>query len=191
MTKASTCQEKWFCGRMMFVDVSILSKNSIKIKGKSSSFVVDPVVEIQKVSADAVVFLKYTEDELGVSRVTDFRAIIKGFGEYEVGGVRILVTQSDGNLIYSLSIDGISILLARTSGLAKIQEAGEYNILVLNADSDFKDPMITSFSPSVVILYGEKAEGAIAGLGKKASTSQKFSVSADKLPLEMEVIQLS
>ncbi len=175
---------------MIFVDVSILSKNSIKIKGKSASFVIDPVEEIQKIAADAVVFLKYNENESGASRVTDFRAILKGFGEYEVGGVRILATQSDENLLYALSIDGISIFLARTSGLAKIQEVGEYNILVLNVDSDFKDPMVTSFSPKIVILYGEKASDAAKMLGKEASKSQKFSISVDKLPLEMEVIIL-
>ncbi len=190
MTKKSPCQEKWFCDRMMFVDVSVLSKNSIKIRGKNSSFAIDPEVKIQKVSADAVFFLKETGDESGVSRVTDFRVIIKGCGEYEVGGVRILITKSDGNFLYSLSVDGISILLARTSGLSKIQEAGEYNILVLNVDSDFKDPMVTSFSPSAVVLYGEKAADAVAGLGKTASKSQKFSVSSDKLPLEMQVVLL-
>ncbi len=190
MTKKSPCQEKWFCDRMMFVDVSLLDKNSIKIRGKNSSFVIDPVVKIQKVAADAVVFLKDTGDESGVSRVTDFRVIINGCGEYEVGGIRILVTKSDGNLLYSLNVDGISILLSRASGLAKIQEAGEYNILVLNVDSDFKDPMVTSFSPSTVILYGEKAGDAVRMLGKKASKSQKFSISADKLPLEMQIVLL-
>lgn len=190
MTKKSPCQEKWFCDRMMFVDVSILSKNSIKIKGKSSSFVIDPQATIQKVSGDAIVFLK-EEDESGVARVTDFRVVIKGSGEYEVGGARILVTNAFGNLLCSLNVDGLSILLARTSALLKLQETGEYNILVLNVDSDFKDPMVTSFSPSAVILYGEKAADAVAGLGKQASKSQKFSVAADKLPLEMQVVILS
>ena len=45
---------------MMIVDVSVLSKDSIKIKGRNSSFVIDPEVKIQKVSADAVIFLKDT-----------------------------------------------------------------------------------------------------------------------------------
>ena len=189
MTKKSPCQEKWFCDRMMFVDVSILSKDSIKIKGKSASFVIDPQTTIQKVAGDAIIFLK-EQDESGVARVTDFRVVIKGSGEYEVSGARILVTNADGNLLYSLNIDGISILLARTSALLKLQETGEYNILVLNVDSDFKDPMVTSFSPSVVILYGEKATDAVLGLGKQASKSQKFSATSDKLPIEMQVILL-
>ena len=172
------------------MDVAILDKESIRIRGKNSSFVIDPGVKIQKVSADAIAFLKDTGIDAGVSRVTDFRVIIKGCGEYEVGGVRILVTKSDGNLLYSLSVDGISILLARTSGLSKTQEAGEYNILVLNVDCEFKDTMVTGFSPSTVLLYGEKSSEALKMLGEKASKSQKFSVSADKLPTEMQVVLL-
>lgn len=175
----------------MFVDVSVLSKDSIKIKGKNSSFVIDPMAQIQKVSADAVVFLKDMEERPAIERVTDYRVIIKGVGEYEVAGTRILGTKSDGNFLYSLSVDGISILLARTCGLAKTQEAGDYNILILNVDCDFKDTMVTSFSPSAVILYGEKAADAVGMLGEKASKSQKFSVASDKLPLEMEVVILS
>jgi len=172
------------------MDVAILDKESIRIRGKNSSFVIDPGVKIQKVSADAIAFLKDTGIDAGVSRVTDFRVIIKGCGEYEVGGVRILVTKSDGNLLYSLSVDGISILLARTSGLSKTQEAGEYNILVLNVDCEFKDTMVTGFSPSTVLLYGDKSSEALKMLGEKASKSQKFSVSADKLPTEMQVVLL-
>ena len=174
----------------MFVDVTILDKESVRIKGKNSSFVIDPAVKIQKVSADAVIFLKDAGDESGVSRVTDFRVIIKGCGEYEVGGVRILVTKSDGNLLYSLSVDGISILLARTSGLSKTQEAGDYNILILNVDCDFKDTMVTGFSPSTVLLYGERSSEALKMLGRESSKSQKFTVSADKLPTEMQIVLL-
>ena len=174
----------------MFVDVSLLSKDSIKIKGKNSSFVIDPMAQIQEIAADAIVFLKDIEDEPAVGRVTDYRVIIKGAGEYEVSGTRILGTKSDGNFLYSLSVDGISILLARTCGFAKTQETGDYNILILNVDCDFKDTMVTSFSPSAVILYGEKAADAVGSLGEKASKSQKFSVSADKLPLEMQVVLL-
>ncbi len=175
---------------MMFVDISILSKDSIKIKGKNSSFVIDPGAEISKVAADAVLLLKDSKNDQGISSVTDYRVIIKGTGEYEVAGVRILVTKSDENFLYSLNVDNVSVLTARTSGLSKTQEIGDYNILILNVDSDFKDTMVTGFSPSVVLLYGEKAQEASKMLGKRASKSQKFSVSADKLPMEMQVIIL-
>jgi len=190
MTKKSPCQEKRFCDRMIFVDVSFLDKNSIKIRGKNSSFIIDPTVKIQKVSADAVIFLKDIEERSAVERVTDYRVIVKGAGEYEVAGTRILGTKSDGNFLYSFGIDNISVFVARTSGLSKSQETGDYNILILNVDCDFKDTMVTSFSPSTVILYGEKAAEAVGMLGKKSSKSQKFSVSADKLPMEMQVVLL-
>ena len=173
----------------MFVDVSVLSKDSIKIKGKNSSFVIDPMAQIQEVGADAVVFLKDIEKPV-VERVTDYRVIIKGGGEYEVAGTRILGTKSNGNFLYSFNIDSISVFVARTSGLSKSQETGDYNILILNVDCDFKDTMVTGFSPSIVILFGEKAQEALKMLGKESSKSQKFSISADKLPLEMQVVLL-
>lgn len=175
----------------MFVDVSILDKESVKIRGKNVSFVIDPTVKIQKFAADAVVFLKDIENKPAVERVTDYRVIIKGAGEYEVAGARILGIKSNGNFLYSFSIDNIGVFVARTSGLSKSQETGDYNILILNVDSDFRDPMVTSFSPSVVILYGEKAADAVRVLGKESSKSEKFSVVSDKLPLETQVVMLS
>ncbi|OGH14783.1 MAG: hypothetical protein A3H50_03010 [Candidatus Levybacteria bacterium RIFCSPLOWO2_02_FULL_37_10] len=175
----------------MFVDVTILDKQSLRIRGKNSSFVIDPGVEISKVAADAVLLLKDSKNDQGILRVTDYRVIIKGAGEYEVAGVRILVTKSDENFLYSLNVDNVGVLTARTSGLSKTQEAGDYNILILNVDCEFKETMVTGFSPSAVLLYGEKSEGALKMLGKKASKSQKFSMSADKLPAEMQVIILS
>ena len=190
MIKKSPCQEKRFCDRMMFVDVSILSKDSIKIKGKNSSFVIDPVAQIQKVTADAIVFLKDTEEMAAAERVTDYRIIIKGAGEYEVAGTRILGTKSDGNFLYSFNIDSMSVFVVRASGLSISQETGDYNILILNVDCDFKDTMVTGFSPGVVILFGEKAQEALKMLGKEGGKSQKFSISADKLPLEMQAVLL-
>ena len=47
------------------MDVSVLSKDSIKIKGRSSSFVIDPTAQIQEVGADAAVFLKDIENPEG------------------------------------------------------------------------------------------------------------------------------
>ena len=61
------------------MDVSVLSKDSIKIKGRSSSFVIDPTAQIQEVGADAAVFLKDIENP-EVGKVTDYRVIIKGAG---------------------------------------------------------------------------------------------------------------
>ena len=174
----------------MFVDVSILSKDSIKIKGKNSSFVIDPNAQIQKISADAVILLKSADEKSQAQRVTDYRVVVGGEGEYEVAGTRILGVRSDGNFLYSLNIDNMSVLLARTCGLSKTQETGDYNILILNVDCDFKDTMVTGFSPSIIMLFGERAQEALKMLGEKASKSQKFSVSADKLPTEMQVVLL-
>ena len=176
---------------MMFVDVSILGNNSIKIRGKGSSFVIDPKPKIPKVVSDAVILLREKEDEEGILRVLDHRVVIKGEGEYEIGGVRIVGTKTSGNFLYSLTIDNMNVFIALTSALSKIQEAGDYNILILNVDSDFKDTMITAFSKNAVILYGEKAPDVLRMFGEKITKSQKFSVSADKLPPETEVVILS
>lgn len=174
----------------MFVDVLTLDKNSIKIRGKSSSFVINPKPKIPKVGADAVILLGETAEEEGVLRVVDHRVVIKGAGEYEVAGTRIIGTTISGNFLYSLSIDNISVFIARTSALSKTQEAGDYNVLILNVDSDFKDTMVTAFSPNAVLLFGEKASDALKMLGKEVSRSQKFSIVVDKLPSETEVVLL-
>ena len=173
------------------MEISIVDKNTIKIKGKNVNFIVDPTSGMPKTPADAILFLNDSEDtDFQASKVDEARVIIKGPGSFEVGGARVSAVRAGNGLFYSLNIDGISVALGNTTGAESQQDKGSCNVLVLNVNSDFKETMASSFEPSVSVLYGEKADAAAKLLGKEFQTVSKFSQAADKLPTDPQVVLL-
>jgi hypothetical protein len=173
------------------MEIAALDKDAIKIKGKHTSFIIDPSQASSKNTADAIMFLSDFSDSTKRSAgVGEARVSIKGPGSYEIGGVRISATASDNNFFYLLNVDGMNVFLGRSERIENQQEKGECQVLVLNVDSAFKESMVTSFGPSVAVLYGENAEAAAKSLGKEYQSVSKFQQSADKLPADMQVILL-
>ncbi|OGH23626.1 MAG: hypothetical protein A2958_02530 [Candidatus Levybacteria bacterium RIFCSPLOWO2_01_FULL_38_13] len=173
------------------MEVALLNQNTIKIKGKSASFLVDPVLKTPKTGADAVIFLKEFEDSgQAAIRAQDARVIIKGGGEYEVGGVRISGTKVNGHFNYFFNVDNVNVFIGRTSGIEKTQEGTICNLLILNVDSDFKESMVTAYEPNVILLLGNRAEQAVNLLAKDHETSSKFVITSDKLPTETQIVLL-
>ncbi len=94
------------------MEIAVLDKETIRIKGKNASFIIDPTSSISKTSADAIIFLTDVSDVNGPSsKVSDARVIIKGPGSYEIGGVRISGTKSGRDFYYSFNIDGLAIFI--------------------------------------------------------------------------------
>ena len=65
------------------MDIAIVGNNSIKLKGKQVAFVVNPTKDMPKISADAVLLLN-GDANIDLARVTDYRIVLDGPGEYEV-----------------------------------------------------------------------------------------------------------
>lgn len=172
------------------MEVALLDKTSLRIKSKHTNFVVDPFEKLSKTPTDAVIILSGKNADL--SRVTDYRVVIKSPGEYEVGGIKISAIDLDGSTVYVLTVDNVDILLAKTSSVTKVSEKlKEYQIAIFNVDSEINQTVVTALEPRVVILYGEKATEAAKALGKvDAQVLQKFSAAEDKLPEEMQVVLL-
>jgi len=176
---------------MRYMEIAIVNKDTIKIKGKNVNFIVDPSTAITKTSADAVIFLTDVSDSTEQSaKVEGARVIIKGPGSYEVAGARISATKSDNDFFYLLNVDGLDVLVGRAREIEKQQDKGGCNILVLNVDAEFKESIVSSFEPSVVVIYGDGADAAVKSLGKEHQTLSKFSTAADKLPSDVQIILL-
>lgn len=173
------------------MEVALLDKTSLRIKSKHTNFVVDPSEKLPKTSADAIIIL--SGDSVNLSKITDYRVVIKSPGEYEVGGIKISAIDIEGSTAYGLTVDNIDLLLAKTSSITKVSEKlMEYQIAIFNVDSEINQTVVTALEPRAVILYGEKANDAAKALGKEdAQVLQKFSVFEDKLPEEMQVVVLS
>src|SRR3989344_3556830 len=174
------------------VDVNILEGSSIRIRFRHAALVIDPGGQGSKTSADAVVFLD-PSGNLDLSRVTDYRLIVKGAGEYEVGGVKIEGVRSNAGFIYNIIGDGLSVFLGKTQELSKLKEevSTSPQVAILNVDSQLEPSIITKLEPKVSILYGSSKEDGVKALGKEnIIPTKKTTILKDKLPLEMEVVML-
>lgn len=158
----------------------------LKIKSKHASFVVDPP---EKSSYNAALVLNKTSDQLNMQ---DDAVVINGPGEYEIGGVKLSGTRSEGEILYSLNVDGVEILLGKISTLEKQQhKLKEQDIVVAYVDLMTNASFVTSLASSVVIFYGNQASALVEKFGKgNVKSVQKYSAISGKLPAEVETVIL-
>ena len=172
------------------MDIQILGEDSLKIKSKKATLAIDPKTSIQKFDADAILLTGKVGD---TSRVTEYRVVINGVGEYEVAGLKIVGIKSEEELVFTLVSDNVRMLVAKASSLKKIstEKIGDCQIVAINADDDVSESTITAMEPNIVVLYGLKAKETAKALGKEdISVSSKASFAEDKLPEETQVLVL-
>lgn len=172
------------------MEVAILSSSSLKIRGKSCAFIIDPDASIAKSTADAVI-VTHKSDPGGVKKIEGSRVVIQGPGDYEVSGTKISGYGVNGHTVYSFEIDGIHILLSQSGMLEKLKDTGrDYSVLILKATGKVEEATISALEPKLVLFYGEQAKESAGTFSKEAESAQKVSVTADKLPEEMKVMVL-
>lgn len=179
------------------MEVTLIDKNALKIRGKNGSIIVDPSPSMSKTEAASILFLS-SGDLGGLKKVEGYRIAIKEPGEYEISSIKIRSLKVDGVLLHKLSIDGVGVLLGATDTIntmgkkeSELSDLGEYEVLVLLVNSSVNEAVIAELEPRVVILYGDKAKDAAAELGKsEAGAIKKYSLTREKMPSEMEVIVL-
>lgn len=171
------------------MDISVIKGNSIRLKGKQVTFIVDPSKQMPKTASDAIILFGINSD-IDVSRVTDFRIIIDGPGEYEVGGVKISGTKTPKGTLYRFSIDDINIVLGSATD-AKTEGFNICQIAIVNTANDVNESFITALEPKMVILYGEKKVELAKALGAESvAPVPKITITKDKLPEKMGITVL-
>ena len=172
------------------MDITLLDTTTVKIKSRNATIIVDPSKDSTKTAADAVIALSDT-GSLVLSKAEGARIVIEGTGEYEVSGVKINGFSTPEGNWYTLLADNISVALTKTRTLSQMQDnAKQCQVLLLCVNSDFKDASVTMQEPHMVIFYADKATDAPKTLGKDVQKSKKVSVTAEKIPEEMQVIVL-
>lgn len=168
------------------MDIALLDPKALRIKGKNSIIVVDPNTLTGKTEADAILTLGA---EFSDKKIEGFRIIIKGPGEYEVGGIKILTIKSESGVVARADVDGVRVVIGSGQSLEKNQDKIDTcDVLVIKADSEFNNSFVASLEPKIVLIYGENKETTIKSLGKDgADKITKFSTTADKLPAELQV----
>lgn len=168
------------------MEIALLPKNALKIKGKNAVLMVDPQ---EKHEANAALVFSLPKDDINPA---GSEVVISGPGEYEVGGVKITGIRSENDLAYSMSVDSVSVLLGKASTLEKQQtKLKEANILVVNCDNVTDASFLTTLVTNVVLLYGEKAKEVGKSIGgESVEHLSKYSGTIDKLPTEVVTVVL-
>jgi len=174
------------------MDVAILNGNALRIKGKNASLIIDPTKETGKIDANCVIKLN-DNPNFSDSKVEDSRITISGPGEFEVGGIKISIINVNEKLIARLEVDLVKLLVGDGETMEKVQEkVEESDLLVVNSKNKFNYSSFTALNPKAILAYGENAIELEKALGKSNSEKvHKFSITAAKLPTEMQFIHLT
>lgn len=173
------------------MDVILIDKTTLRIKGKNSSLVINPTASIGKTEADAILFSEANPD-FSDKKIEGFRITITGPGEYETSGTKISAIKVEEKLVVKLDVDGVKVLVGSGSSIEKISDkVEECDILAINSDSEFNNSFIASIEPKIVLLYGANKEEVVKSLGKESSEkTTKFSTTLEKLPQELQFVLL-
>lgn len=172
------------------MEIAIVSKESIRIKGKQGAIVIDPPASGSKVPADAMLLLHNTTE--GTYAVEGSRLTVYGPGEYEAAGIKISTVEEGNELIHEVKVDGVTVVVGRGELLSKVHEKlNEPHIMVVKQDEGSVQTAVTTLAPRVVLLYGPKAQEEAKVLGKEeVKSAPKYQATVEKLPGDMEVVVL-
>lgn len=170
------------------MDISFIEGNSIRLKGRKATFIVDPAKQMPKAAADAVIVLDGMKN-IDVSRVTDSRITITGPGEYEIGGIKVSGTKTPKGTIYRFSMDDMSVFLGFATDV-KIEGFNLCQIAIVNTANDFSESFVMALEPKLTILYGDKKNESAKTLGANVAQVSKIAITKDKLPEKTEVAVL-
>lgn len=97
---------------LIHMEIRALGNYSALIKGKKENILINPSEDFLGRDKGNSRILLFTADEFDGVGLMENKVLIRGAGEYEIGGVEILGLDVDSkNTIYSISVDGISVLV--------------------------------------------------------------------------------
>ena len=168
------------------MEITLLPQNGLRIKGKKATLTVDKADK----TASALLLLQFIPD---AAPIVEEMVTFNGPGEYEVGGVKISGFRSGDKTVYSMTLDGTSILVGSIQTLTALQsKLKEHNIVIALCDGADSATFLTNLGTNVIMFYGEKAEETSQVFPKeKNQVVSKYTTSLDKLPQEVETIVLS
>lgn len=171
-----------------YMEIAVLPKGGVRLKGKQATFLVGSSDVTSGVNA--LLFYHYEET---IEPLKDGVLVIDSPGDYEVSSVKITSLRNSGDLVHSLTIDGIEIVIGKLSALERMQsKLGEHNIVIVLAEVMGDASFITNLVANTLIFYGVHGKEVAEKVAKDAlSEMSKYTVTLDKLPAEVETILLN
>lgn len=182
------------------MDVTCLGHSSFLIRGKTSRVVTDPFdpkmvgLKFLRLEADIVTISHEHQDHNYANVISGTPKVVKGPGEYEIGGVSIfgISTFHDNeqgakrgrNTVYVITIDGIVIChlgdLGHKLNEEQVSEIGNIDILLIpvggvySIDASSAAGIVAGLEPSVVIPMHYKVPGVQSSLLSSLDGVDKF-----------------
>jgi len=169
---------------MHSMEIALLSKNAVRVKGKQASLVIDPPDSTE--SYQAAIYLSSS------GKIASDTVAIVGPGEYEIGGIKISGVKSAAGTVYSLTVDDIDILIGKLPVIEKVQHTlKEHHLVLIQTEEESDASFVTSLATNGLLLYGGKAKDVIKKFAKEGMNEMsKYQVTKDKLPQEIQTILL-
>ena len=158
------------------MEVTHLGHSCFKLRGKGVTLLIDPFSEeiglkMPKMTADAVLVTHKHADHHDLSKVSEYRVLVEGPGEYEIGGAQIFgisaFHDSSGGkergkiTIYHIKMDGLTIVhlgdLGEKLNDKQIEELDGVDILmipvggVFTIDAAKAAEVVAQLEPKIVI----------------------------------------
>lgn len=93
------------------MEIRMLSGKTVFLKGKKEGVLIDPE-DNNLLTKDASRIVLYTSDGLGGNNFLGNKVLIRGTGEYEIGGVEINGYNAENEeTVYVVQIDGVKIVV--------------------------------------------------------------------------------
>ncbi len=132
------------------MEISLVSSDSIKIKGKNASVVFDPA---GKVDAE-IVIATIPLDSLMIDKVEGVRLVISGPGDYEAGGISVTGKSQKGRAFYTVT-ESMKIAFADSVVANLLPDDEDFDAVIIHVTDAFSDEVLASVSAKTVILYGD------------------------------------
>lgn len=172
-----------------WVEVSVQAIDSLKIKGKTASVFFNPIDKTSQYNA-AILLGNPSKSSL---KIKEDVVALDGPGEYEAGGIKITGTASGDKTVFTLSVDGVEVLVGDRDALeSSHQKLKEHNVLIVRAESLGTAGFATALGTNATVFFGAHANEVSDTLNKDSKkTVSKYSIVAGKFPAEVETIVLS
>lgn len=164
--------------------------NSLRIKGKQVTLLVGNPNEKIKNPVDALLLLGNESTKTLFSDM--YGVAFQAPGEYEVKGAKITGFSAESDVMYTVSLDGLSVFIGKISSSLKAKDRlHEHDIAVLQSDETLSQAALGFLNPRGIVFYGTKATENLKAFGKDIPAASKYLVTKDKLPQETEFVLLA